>query len=321
MKRLSLALALLSACSSNAVQTDAASPDVALTQDAATTDAPAAVDAPAAATDTGYAPSPRVVERPYMHRVPSTYDPATPIPLVVLLHGYGASGSVQAAYLTLLAAVPTENFALAYPDGTLDSSGRRFWNATDACCDFERRGLDDVGYIDAVIDDMRAQYNIDPRRVFLIGHSNGGFMAHRYACERADRIAGFVSLAGAAWSDPMRCAPSRPVAMLQVHGTADSVIRYPGGGGVISGAGSYPSARASTEQWATHNGCGALAATPETLDLESTVAGAETRVDRAAGCTAGGAELWTLQGGSHIPTFGPEWSRALGRWMAAHPAP
>jgi len=240
---------------------------------------------------------------------------------VVLLHGYGASGSLQAGYLNLLTATGTENFLLAYPDGTLNGNNQRFWNATNACCNFERTDVDDVAYIDAVIDDMRAQYNVDARRIFIFGHSNGGFMAHRYACERADRIAGIMSLAGAAWSDPARCTPSRPVAVLQVHGTMDSTIRYNGGSTVVGLGGSYPSAQDSVAQWVTHDRCGAIAATTETLDLERTIAGAETRVSRAAGCMGGGAELWTLEGGGHIPVFGPEWTRALGRWMAAHPAP
>lgn len=319
MKRVLSLLPLLIACASN--PTPAVTPSV---TDASVTDVPAATDTSVtdtSVTDTPYAPSPRIAERPYMHRVPSSYDPARPIPLVILLHGYGAGGFVQAGYLNLLAATTTENFALAYPDGTTDSSGRRFWNATDGCCDFERRGIDDVGYIDAVIDDMRAQYNIDPRRIFLLGHSNGGFMAHRYACERANRIAGFVSLAGAAWSDPMRCTPTRPVSMLQVHGTADNVINYNGGRTPISTGGPFPSARNSVAQWVTHNRCGALAMVNEPMDLERTVDGAETRVERAPDCMGGGAELWTLQGGGHVPSFGPEWSRALGRWMAAHPAP
>jgi polyhydroxybutyrate depolymerase len=110
---------------------------------------------------------------------------------------------------------------------TTDSSGRRFWNATDGCCDFERREIDDVGYIDAVIDDMRAQYNIDPRRIFLLGHSNGGFMAHRLACDRAG-IDGILSVAGPSPLSVTSCdhAPRR---VLHVHGDADDVVAFEGG--------------------------------------------------------------------------------------------
>lgn len=314
---LALALALLGACASSSpsgAPVDAAVTDGSSLTDASAGDASAPADAP-------YSPSPLIAARPYMQRVPSSYDPARPMPLVILLHGYGAGGMVQAGYLNLLAATASEGFLLAYPDGTVDESGRRFWNATDGCCDFGGTQVDDVAYVDAVIDDMRAQYNVDPRRIFLIGHSNGGFMAHRYACERAGRIAGIVSLAGAAWADPSRCAPSRPVSVLQVHGTADDVIRFNGGRTPIASGGPYPAARDSVGQWRAHNGCGALAATGETMDLERTVAGAETRVERAEMCRGGGAELWVIEGGGHIPSFGPEWTRALGRWMAAHPAP
>lgn len=317
--RLASALVLLAACSSSSTPAQNAATDAAVV-DVAATDVPPSTDAPAA-TDATYAPSPAIAARPYMHRVPSSYDPARPMPLVILLHGYGASGMVQAGYLNLLAATATEGFLLAYPDGTMDESGRRFWNATNGCCNFGGVEVDDVAYVDAVIDDMRAQYNVDPRRIFIVGHSNGGFMAHRYACDRAGRIAGIVSLAGAAWSDPARCTPSRPVSVLQVHGTADEVIRFTGGVTPIATGGPYPAARDSIAQWRMHDRCGALRDTGETMDLERTIAGAETHIERAESCMAGAADLWVIQGGGHIPSFGPEWTRALGRWMAAHPAP
>lgn len=321
MRAAALSLGLLAACASTPTPAST-TPDAAavtLTDASATPDASASTDVPATAD--AYAPSAAIAARPYMHRVPTSYDGARPTPLVVLLHGYGAGGFVQAGYFNFLRAVDSEGFLLAFPDGTPDTSMRRFWNATDACCDFGREGPDDVAYVDAVIDDMRAQYNVDPRRIFVVGHSNGGFMAHRYACERANRIAGIVSLAGATWNDAARCTPSRPVAVLQVHGTRDDVIGYNGGRTPVGTGGPFPSARETVARWATLNRCGAVAATTETMDLERTLDGAETRVDRAPGCMGGGAELWTITNGSHLPAFGPEWPAAIARWMAAHPAP
>src|SRR3954452_11051442 len=73
-----------------------------------------------------------VAARPYdLHEPPQAKDPA---PLVVLLHGYGASGAGQAAYLNLAAATDAQGMLLAIPDGTPNALGKRFWNATDACC-------------------------------------------------------------------------------------------------------------------------------------------------------------------------------------------
>src|SRR5688572_27262361 len=122
-------------------------------------------------------------DRPYGLKVPAGYEGQAPVPLVVLLHGYTSNGAQQAAYFGLPAVADKEGFLLATPDGTRDRLGNRFWNATDACCDFFRSGVDDVAYIDAVIDDIAAKYPVDPARVFVAGHSNGAFMAHRYACD------------------------------------------------------------------------------------------------------------------------------------------
>ena len=120
-------------------------------------------------------------QRPYNFSVPAGYSASVPTPLVILLHGYGASGLLQDAYFGLRALQSTHTFLYAYPDGTVDATGNRFWNATDACCNFYNLPVDDVAYVTAIIDDVSARYNVDPHQVFLVGHSNGAFMAHRLA--------------------------------------------------------------------------------------------------------------------------------------------
>jgi polyhydroxybutyrate depolymerase len=259
-----------------------------------------------------------VAARPYLYDTPSRVDPRTPAPLVILLHGYGVNGVTQKIYFGLGDLLDAQGAYLAYPDGTVDKMGKRFWNATDACCDFYGNGVDDVAYIDAIIDDMSAHFAIDPKRVFITGHSNGGYMAHRYACDRAARVAAIVALAGDDWLDASKCKPSEPVAVLQIHGTADSEVPY--NGGQLD-----PSARASVAGWAQKNGC--VASPTDTsqppLDLDSNLAGAETTRERWSGCKPGGAaELWTITGGDHIPSFvHPNWENQVWGWFAAHPKP
>jgi polyhydroxybutyrate depolymerase len=263
-------------------------------------------------------PDPLIAARPFRLRAPAGADRTSPLPLVVLLHGYGANGMGQDAYFALSEQVTPRRFLLALPDGTLDASGRRFWNATDACCDFARTGVDDVAYVRAILADVRGRYAVDPGRVFVVGHSNGGFMALRLACELSDEIAAVVSLAGAGWLDATRCRPSRPVSVLQVHGTVDAVIQF--GGGMIPNAGAYPSAERTVGDWAARNGCGAMrAGAGDALDLESAVPGAETTREAHGGCMPGGAaELWSIRGGAHIPAFTPEWAPRVVDWLFAH---
>lgn len=256
--------------------------------------------------------------RPYATTVPDGYDAAKPTPLVVLLHGYTSSAKEQDTYFGISALARKKGFLVALPDGTKDPTGNPFWAATDACCNFAASSVDDVAYLTAVLGDMKRRYNVDPKRVYFIGHSNGGFMSHRMACERSGDIAAIVSLAGAQFLDPARCKANEPVAVLQVHGDEDETVAYAGGNFFGSG---FPSAEATVKTWATKNGCdAALGATTEKLDIESGIAGEETTVARHA-CTKGAAELWTIVTGKHVPSFQAVWAEKIYAFLEAHPKP
>ncbi len=309
-------LALVAGCGNDVVD------DIAIQQDlAGAADLSATVDLAMASTSDGGL----IAARPYMFHVPTGYDKSKPTPLVVLLHGYTASGALQESYFNLTAVSDAHTFLYAYPDGLQDQGGNRYWNATDACCDLYHTNVDDVAYINAVIDDMEKKYNVDPKRVYLVGHSNGGFMSHRMACDSSTRIAAIVSLAGVVWEDMAKCKPTDPVAVLQVHGDADAVIAY-NGGAILGNA--FPSAHATVQYWAAHDGC---MMTPDTsapaLDLDSGLLGNETKVERWLGCKDAAVELWTIQGGSHVPALHtdpkmmPTWGELIWGFLSAHPKP
>lgn len=257
--------------------------------------------------------------RPYATTTPKGYDAAKATPLVVLLHGYTATAAIQDSYFGISKLAETKNFLVALPDGLKDTQGNQFWNATDACCDIFGKGVDDVAYLTAVIADMKTRFNVDPKRVYVIGHSNGGFMSHRLACELSKDIAGIVSLAGATYSDPAKCKATDPVAVLQVHGDMDETVAY--GGGKLYGAATFPGAKETVATWAAKNGCGAeLTTTAEKLDLDTGLAGDDTVVARHA-CTKGAAELWTITNGKHVPALQPTWASLIYGFLEAHPKP
>lgn len=260
-------------------------------------------------------PKSLVEQRPYGFKAPAGYDPSRPTPLVLVLHGYSSSGLGQVQYFGMLDDADQHGYLLAYPDGLLDSRNNRFWNATDFCCNFDGRAVDDVAYLGAVIDDVAEHYNVDLKRIYVAGHSNGGFMAYRLACDIGSRLAAIVSLAGA-MPQGGQCLGASPVNVLQVHGDADQTIFY-------GGAPGYPSAEQSVAIWAQKNACaGPLGALGANIDLDTRIAGAETTVRAYAGCPpVGSAGLWTIVGGGHIPSLGPSWADQVWAYFAAHPKP
>ncbi len=253
--------------------------------------------------------------------LPAGYDAAEPAPLLLLLHGFGASGAVQEGYMRFRPLQDQYGFVYCTPDGTANSAGQRFWNATDACCNFQGSSVDDAAYLLALIEAIEAAVSIDPRSIHLMGHSNGGFMAYRMACEYPDKIASIASLAGATFQDPADCVGTGPVHVLQIHGTSDATIGF--GGGAIFGN-QYPGALETCQMWATRNGC-ALTTTFEdqALNLVSSLAGKETTKTRFTdGCDLGGSvELWTIVLGSHTPALSPFFAPRITEYLLAHPKP
>ena len=167
-------------------------------------------------------------DRPANYYLPRSYDPAEPMPLILSLHGYSSSGVGQDAYFRLSEVTLEQGVFLIVAEGRRNARGDRFWAATDYCCDFDGAGDDDLPYLRGLIEEAMTHFPIDPERVGVIGHSNGGFMAYRLACEASDLVTGIAGLAGASWADPARCGEPEPVSVLHVHGTWDDSIRYAG---------------------------------------------------------------------------------------------
>lgn len=251
--------------------------------------------------------------------VPANYDAGSPAPLIVLLHGYTSSGAGQDSYMGFSAIADTYGFLLVSPDGDKESGGdeNRFWNASSACCNFFQSEVDDSAYILSIINEVKADFNVDSNRVYLIGHSNGGFMSYRAAYDHSETIAAVASLAGASHVD-MRSAPENPVHVLQIHGTSDGTIAYEG---ADIGGNAYPSAKDTVAQWAEYNGCAAKANERELRDLVANLEGHESSVMVFnQGCKAGGSsELWTIADGSHVPAFSDTFAEQVVEWLLAHP--
>ena len=247
--------------------------------------------------------------------------PGERLPLLLYLHGLGGSGSEALSSPELRALAQRHRMVLVAPDGYLDREGRRFWNAGGACCNFDGKAVNDVARLEALIYHWTQRPEIDPARVYLLGFSNGGFMAHRLACYMDDRLAAIVSIGGAGRSPEEACAPVSTIAVLEIHGDADPIVRY-GGGHVLDNraADPHPSAPETFHDWAERLGClTQTGAKPKTtaVDLDPRLPGAETKVESFADCPHGSVELWTVRGGGHQVAT-PAMLARVGEFLASH---
>ena len=253
--------------------------------------------------------------------VPAGYDAGVPTPLIVSLHGYTGSGEGHDRRWGISALADKYGFLTIAPDGAEEEGGdrNRYWNGSDACCNFNQTEIDDSGYIRRIIDQIKASHNVDDSRVYVIGHSNGGFMSYRMAYEHSGVVAAIASLAGANHME-QREPPPYPVHVLQIHGTDDATIPYRGG---EIGGNRYPSAMGSVRRWAQYNGCDMSQASREMRDLDASLPGHETGVMKMnTGCRDGGsAELWTISDGGHSPVYSATYGEQIVEWLLAHPKP
>lgn len=196
-------------------------------------------------------------DRTYLVHLPTGYTGTTDLPLIIAMHGgFGNAFNIEnQSQLSLKA--DAENFIVVYPEGV---EGGAFnissWNA-GWCCGFaSSSNVDDVGFIDELLDTLLSQYSIDTNRIYATGMSNGGFMSYRLACELSDRIAAIAPVAAS--MSMVSCNPVRPVPVISFHSYLDSNVPY------LGGVGSGPSNHYNPPQdsilnaWANINNCGII---------------------------------------------------------------
>lgn len=280
---------MLAAC--NDADPAGGSPDAsASAADAPAGDQPDAPPAAASCSGLGHPETDRTLtlehdgrERTYHVHVPPSYDPTAPTPLVLNFHGYTSNANQQELLSGAHDAADAAGFIVVHPEGI---GARQSWNAGGVCCGTAAaEQVDDVGFVDAMLDALAAELCVDPARVYSTGMSNGGFLSHRLACELSDRIAAIAPVAGVI--AVTECEPERPVPVLHFHGTLDTVVPYDG-----HEQNNFPSVAETMSAWAERNGCDA--------EPTETLAEGMTRCETWSGCDAGAeVVLCTTEGAGH----------------------
>lgn len=165
------------------------------------------------------------IYRTYRLYKPAIYTGTTARPLILNLHGYTSTANSQQLYSNFMPVADTANFLMVFPQGTKDGSNQPYWNAG-----LSPTLVNDIAFLNALIDSLDLTYNINLNRVYSTGMSNGGFMSHTLACELSNRITAIASVTGSIFTTQYgtNCHPTRPVPVMQISGTSDGTVPYAG---------------------------------------------------------------------------------------------
>ena len=240
------------------------------------------------------------VTRTYRLYTPRTV-PAN-VPVLIALHPLGINGSTFAAWTGFDSVASSKRFLAVYPNGIGNS-----WNA-GRCCSSGSNPPNDVAFIDSILNKLAGRYTLDTKRIFATGHSNGGMMAYRLACERAGTFAGIGVVGATLVTSP--CSPSGPVSVMHIHGLADTLVPYNGN------SSSFPSVPSVINYWKTVDAC---------TTSSTTTSGTRTQLSFWSGCSAGSAVvLNTIAGMTHTTwprTTSFNATTTIWNFLAAHPRP
>lgn len=247
--------------------------------------------------------------------IPAGYSKKAPAPLLIDLHGYMGSSMSERTFSRLQAAAAKRLVIYAAPDGTVDANGDKFWNASTTCCNFYHSKVDDAAFINSLIKEISSKVSVDPKRVFIFGHSNGAFMAYKFACTYPKSVAAIAGLAGAMDINPAVCKSKIPVNVLAIHGTSDEVINFNGG---FMYKNPYTSVQQTIGQWLAIDKCRTPAVMGKPFDIVVDIDGAET-TPSVYNCPLSTVELWTVADGLHRPVLDWSFGNRVIDWFLAHP--
>ena len=167
------------------------------------------------------------LDREYHIYIPVSYDGATSVPLLFVFHGYGGNARDLMRWGDMRSVADTAGFILIVPQGYKDHRGSPHWNVGSWTIGST---VDDIGFIEKIINRTSDEFNLDLKRVYSYGHSNGGYFSFELACHLGNKIAAIGSIGGTMSTESYdSCEPSHNTSVITVHGTSDPIVYYTGG--------------------------------------------------------------------------------------------
>jgi polyhydroxybutyrate depolymerase len=237
------------------------------------------------------------LSREYLVHVPKCYDGSKATPLVLAFHGGGSDAEGMIHFSGLNDTADKEGFLVVYPNGTGRLKKVLTFNGGNCCGYAKDNNIDDVAFTRALLDDLAKVANVDARRVYATGMSNGAILTYRLASEISERIAAVAPVSGPMGSE--KCTPKRPVPVLHFHGTDDAFAPFKGGVGARSvSQTNFYSVEHSVNAWVKANGCPEK---PTVEMLPNKVDDGTSIVRKTYGPGKDGAEvvLIVIEGGGH----------------------
>jgi polyhydroxybutyrate depolymerase len=231
---------------------------------------------------------------------------ATPLPLVIALHGGLGDGAAQEKLSHFSRVAAREHFVLALPDGY-----SRSWNDARDLSRASKANYDDVAFLTDIITTLTKENRVDPTHVYMTGMSNGGFMTEAFACKAGDRVAA-IAMVGALLPDELTdCHPSHPIPTIIIIGDHDPLVPYAGGPMGRGGErGNIKSADDTAQFWANTDGCGPSTdtAVPDVAEDDT-----HTTLTHFGSCKDNAdVMLYRVIGGGHTWPGGLQY---LGKWL------
>jgi polyhydroxybutyrate depolymerase len=235
-------------------------------------------------------------ERNFLVHIPPKYDPKKPTPVILAFHGGGANASNMVAFSNLNDKSDKSGFIVVYPNGSGRQEKILSFNGGNCCAYAMNNKIDDVEFTRRILDNLAKSANIDPKRIYATGISNGGIMCYLLASELSERIAAIAPVGGPMGTS--NCNPKRPVSVIHFHGTDDEFAPFKGGKGKGFTGTEFYSVDHSIQAWIKANGCNKA---PSILNIPDNSKDGTTITRKTFGSGKDNSEvvLIEIQGGGH----------------------